>query len=146
MLEGHRQMDYQIEPMKLSSNCYVATHVRKILTSRCILMYLFDAPFDVSYGFQPVKPIDIALPISPYAVSAEATERVRLLKDTHAAVHESLRLSKDIMTHSDTHVTEFEPGDLVYLITKGLVIKQQRDHKLRDRQLGPFKVIRKIYR
>ena len=103
-----------------------------------------DAPFDVSYGFQPVKPIDIALPISPYAVSAEATERVQLLKDTHAAVQESLRLSKDRMAHSDIPVTEFEPGDLVYLITKGLVIKQQRNHKLRDRQLGPFKVIRKI--
>ena len=32
----------------------------------------------------------------------------------------------------------------MYLITKGLVIEQQRNHKLRDRQLGPFKVIRKI--
>ena len=29
---GHRQMDYRREPMKLSSNWYVATHVRKILT------------------------------------------------------------------------------------------------------------------
>ena len=69
---------------------------------------------------------------------------MQLLKDTHAAVQESLRLPKDRMAHSDIPVTEFEPGDLVYLITKGLVIKQQRNHKLRDRQLGPFKVVRKI--
>ena len=103
-----------------------------------------DSPFEVSYGFQPVKPIDMVIPVSPYAVSAKATERVQLLKDTHAAVQESLRLSKDRMAHSDTPVIEFKPGDLVYLITKGLVIKQQRNHKLRDRQLGPFKVIRKI--
>ena len=71
-----------------------------------------DAPFDVSYGFQPVKPIDIALPISPYAVSAEATERVQLLKDTHAAVQESLRLSKDRMAHSDIPVTEFKHNQI----------------------------------
>ena len=103
-----------------------------------------SSPFSSSYGFDPVTPIDIVIPVSPYAVSAEATERVQLLKDTHAAVQESLRLSKDIMAHSDIPVVEFQPGDLVYLITKGLIIKQQRNHKLRDRQLGPFKVIRKV--
>ena len=67
-----------------------------------------DSPFEISYGFQHVKPIDIALPVSrPYVVSAKATELVQLLKDTHAAVQETLRLSKDIiMAHSDTHVTE----------------------------------------
>ena len=59
-------------------------------------------------------------------------------------MQESLRLSKDRMAHSDIPVVEFQPGDLVYLITKGLIIKQQRNHKLRDRQLGPFKVIRKV--
>lgn len=103
-----------------------------------------DSPFSSAYGYDPVKPIDVAIPISPYSVSAEATDRVQLLKDTHAVVQELLLLSKDRMAHSDTPVMEFKPGDLVYLITKGLVIKQQRNHKLRDRQLGPFKVIRKI--
>ena len=73
-----------------------------------------------------------------------AEKRVKFLKDTHAYASELLRLAKDRMAHSDREPVEFKPVDFVYLVTKGLRIHQQSNKKLRDRQLSPFCVSRKI--
>ena len=72
-------------------------------------------------------------------MSADAEQRVKLLKDTHAYASELLRLAKDRMAHSDREPVEFKPEDFVCLVTKGLRIHQQSNKKLRDRQLGPFR-------
>ena len=48
------------------------------------------------------------------------------------------------MAHSDREPVEFSPGDFVILSTKWLRIQQQNNKKLRDRQLGPFRVSHKI--
>ena len=48
------------------------------------------------------------------------------------------------MAHSDREPVVFEPGDLVYLITKSLRIQQQSNRKLRDKQLGPFRVSKRV--
>ena len=70
--------------------------------------------------FQPMTPLDVILPYTPYASSADAEKRVTLLKDTNAYASEPLRLAKDRMAHSDRELVEFAPGDFVYLITKGI--------------------------
>jgi hypothetical protein len=102
------------------------------------------SPFEANYGFKPLTPLDVVLPYTPFALSADAEKRVKLLKDTHAYASELLRLAKDRMAHSDREPVEFVPGDFVYLSTKGLRIQQQSNKKLRDRQLGPFRVSHKI--
>ena len=38
----------------------------------------------------------------------------------------------------------FQPGDLVYLSTKGLHIRSQKCKHLREQKLGPYKVISKV--
>ena len=38
----------------------------------------------------------------------------------------------------------FQPGDLVYLPTKGLHIRSHKCKHLRDHKLGPYKVISKV--
>jgi hypothetical protein len=48
------------------------------------------------------------------------------------------------MAHSDREPVLFEAGDLVYLITKGIRIQQQSNRKLRERQLGPFRVSKRV--
>ena len=65
-------------------------------------------------------------------MSADAERHVEFLRDTHAYARELLQLAKDRMAHSDRRPVEFEAGDLVYLITKGIRIQQQSNRKLRD--------------
>ena len=38
----------------------------------------------------------------------------------------------------------FQPGDLVYLLTKGLHNRSKKFKHLRDQKLGPYKVISKV--
>ncbi len=59
------------------------------------------SPFEANYGFKPLTPLDVVLPYTPFAMSADAKQRVKLLKDTHAYASELLRLAKDRMAHSD---------------------------------------------
>ena len=75
-------------------------------------------------GFKPMTPLDVVLPYTPFAMSADAEKRVKLLKDTHAYASELLRLAKDRMAHSDREPVEVKPGYFVYLVTKGLRIHQ----------------------
>ena len=102
------------------------------------------SPFEANYGFKPLTPLDVVLSYTPFALSTDAKKRVKLLKDTHAYASELLRLAKDRMAHFDREPVELKPGDFVYLVTKGLRIHQQSNKKLRDMQLGPFRVSRKI--
>ena len=36
--------------------------------------------FEANYGFKPLTPLDVVLPYTPYALSADADKRVKLLK------------------------------------------------------------------
>ena len=56
---------------------------------------------EANYGFKPLTPLDVVLSYPPFALSADAEKRVKLLKDTHAYASELLRLAKDRMAHSD---------------------------------------------
>ena len=81
--------------------------------------FLRISPFEANYGFKPLTPLDVVLPYTLFALSADAEKRVKLLKDTHVYASELLRLAKDRMAHSDRDPVEFKPGDFVYLVTKG---------------------------
>ena len=82
-------------------------------------------------------PVDDAKP--------EAIDRLTKLADTQAVVKDLLKLSKDRQAARRTSYTPtFKPGDLVYLSTKGLNIHSQNCHKLKDRFIGPYKVLHTV--
>ena len=98
------------------------------------------SPFETIYGFQPAAPIDRMLPLE--GAEPAAAERLSQLADTQAVVRELLKLSKERQAARRTSYTPtFEPGDKVYLSTKGLNIKSQACQKLKDRFIGPYTVI-----
>ena len=63
--------------------------------------YLRISPFEVTYGFRSLTPIDTILRYTPFAMSADVEKHVDFLKDAHAYAGELLQLAKDRMAHSD---------------------------------------------
>ena len=60
-------------------------------------------------------------------------------------VNRLLKLSKERMATMSTRIALiFHPGDLVYLSTKGLHIRSRKCKHLRDRKLGPYKVVSNV--
>ena len=103
------------------------------------------SPFESSYGFQPAAPVDRMLP--SVGADSAADERLKQLADTQAVVKELLQLSKDRQAAKRTSYTpKFKPGDLVFLSTKGLNIHSQNCQKLKDRFIGPYKVLQTVGR
>ena len=102
------------------------------------------SPFESTYGFQPPAPVDMMLPAITDSDSA-ADERLIKLADTQAVVKELLRLSKDRQAaRRSTPTPVFQPGSMVYLSTKGLNIRSQNCQKLKDRFIGPYKVLQTV--
>ena len=76
---------------------------------------------------------------------AAAADRLQQIYDTQMVVKELLRLSKERQAlETSSQTIEFQPGDLVYLSTRGLRIKSQSCKKLMDRRLGPYKILEKV--
>lgn len=69
-------------------------------------------------------------------MSADSEKHVE--RGAHTYARELLQPAKDRMPHYDREPVKFEPGDLVYLITKGPRIQQHSNRKLRDMQLALF--------
>ncbi len=58
---------------------------------------------------------------------ADAPDRLTLITDVRDVVTQLLNLSKERMTSKSTRtVPHFQPGDPVYLSTKGLHIRSQK--------------------
>jgi hypothetical protein len=101
------------------------------------------SPFEVMYGFQPSTHVDRLLPLID--ATAEAVDRLTMIKDIRDVVHQLIKLLKERMVARTTRTALlFQPGDYVYLSTKGLNIRSQKCKHLRDQRLGPFKVICKV--
>ena len=69
------------------------------------------------------------------------------IHDTHAILEEQLRLAKAEQKHhadKNSNARELEEGDYVLLSTRNLTLHGQSNPKLRDRFVGPFKVLKKI--
>jgi len=100
------------------------------------------SPFEATYGFQPPAPVDLLLPARP-DTPATVTSLTKELADTQALVRELLELSKQRQEKAG-HDIEFNVNDYVYLSTHGLHLQSQPCHKLRDRRLGPYKVVQRV--
>ena len=87
--------------------------------------------------------VDRLLPL--IGATAEAADRLTMIKDIRDVVNQLIKLSKERMAARSTRTAPlFQPDDYVYLSTKGLNIRSQKCKHLRDQRLGPFKVICKV--
>ena len=100
------------------------------------------SPFEATYGFQPPAPVDLLLPTTP-DTPANVASMTKKLADTQALVRELLELSKQRQQVPGEDI-EFNVNDYVYLSTHGLLLHSQPCHKLRDRHLGPYKVVQRV--
>ncbi len=77
--------------------------------------------------------------------TADSADRLALITDIRDVVNQLLRLYKERMAARSTRTAPiFQPGDLVYLSTKGLHIHSRKCKHLRDQKLGTYKVISKV--
>ena len=89
------------------------------------------SPFEVMYGYKPSTPADHLLSMD--GATAGAADRLTLIADIRDGVNQLLRLSKEKMAAKSHRIAFiFQPGDLVYLSTKGLHIHLQKYRHLRD--------------
>jgi hypothetical protein len=80
------------------------------------------SPFEVMYGCQPSTSIERILPM--VGATADGADRLILIADTRDVVNHLLKLSKERMAAISTRIAPiFQPGDLVYLSTKGFHIR-----------------------
>ena len=80
------------------------------------------SPFKVMYRYQPSTPVDRLL--SATGATTNAADRFTLIANIRDVVNQLLKLSKDRMAERSTRTAPiFQPGDLVYLSTKGLHIR-----------------------
>ena len=101
------------------------------------------SPFEANIGFVPPAPVDLMLPLTNIPASAAA--RLQSIKDTQLVVRQLLQLSKErLAAKGNRPAIEFQVGDHVYVATNGLNIKSQACKKLRDRKIGPFRVLERI--
>jgi len=83
--------------------------------------------------------------LSMVGATEYAVDRLALIIDIRDVVNQLLKLSKERMAARSIRTSPFfQPGDLVYLSTKGLHIRSQKCNHLRDQKLGPYKVINKV--
>ena len=76
------------------------------------------APFEVMYAYQPSILADRLFQLAGGAT--DAANRLTLIADIRYVVNQILKLSKErIATRSTRTAPIFQPGDLVYLSTKG---------------------------
>jgi hypothetical protein len=78
--------------------------------------------------------------------TADALDRLTLIRKMRDVVDQLLELSKEGWQLDQLARTApiFQPGDLVYLSTKGLHIRSLKYKHLRDKKLSPYKVISKV--
>ena len=70
------------------------------------------------YGHQPATPADRQLSVA--GATADAADRLTLIRDIRDVVNQLLKLSKERMAARSTRTAPiYQPGDLVYLSTKG---------------------------
>ena len=97
-------------------------------------------PFEVMYGYQPSTQADRLLPLDD--VAADAANILTYIRDV---VNQLLKLFRERMeARSIRTVPNFQPGDLDYLSTKGSHIRSKKYKHLRDKKIGPYKVISKV--
>jgi putative transposase len=105
-------------------------------------------PFEANFGFSPEEPPNLVFSMRPsIPVSQDASERLlRLLHEVHTLVRFVLQLHKDEMQARAKPSTSphFVKGDKVSVVTTNLVLRGHANMKLKDKQLGPFRMEEQI--
>jgi hypothetical protein len=77
------------------------------------------------YGYQPSTPVDQHLPLAE--ATLDVADRLALIVVIRDCVNHLLELPEEIMAARSTRtVPLFQPGDIVYLSTRGLRIRSQK--------------------
>lgn len=101
------------------------------------------SPFESYVGYEPAAPVDRMLPLD--GADSAAADRLTKIADIQAVVKELLKISKERQAARRTPFTPtFQPEDLVYVSTKGLNLRSQSCQKLKDRFIGPYKVLQTV--
>ena len=102
------------------------------------------SPFEAVYGRNPATPADQLTEDTDLPVAA--AERLQALRETQATVRALLQQAKDQMAKRSTsrRLVTLAEGDYAYLSSQGITLPSQPSSKLRDRQLGPFKVVARV--
>ena len=99
-------------------------------------------PFEANYGYRPSTPATLDLP--PPTTSDDYATRLR---DLHLFVQQQSAAAKTLQAayanQHRRHLT-FKVGDSVLLSAEKLTLTAQPSSKLRDRWLGPFRVLKVI--
>jgi hypothetical protein len=99
-------------------------------------------PFEANYGYRPPTPATLDLP--PPTTSDDYATRLR---DLHLFVQQQSAAAKTLQAayanQHRRHLT-FKVGDSVLLSAEKLTLTAQPSSKLRDRWLGPFRVLKVI--
>jgi hypothetical protein len=105
------------------------------------------SPFEVVYGKNPLKPMDLSPMSTSTKFSFEASKRVEEIKKLHEEVREKImRYTQRIeeKVNQKRKKVIFKPGDLVWIHLKKERFPNRRKGKLKPRSDGPFEVIEKI--
>lgn len=101
-------------------------------------------PFMANYGYDPAVPLttNFSSPVTTLPDHVERLQRlhqyaVDLVRASHAA-------QAQLADQKRSTMPDFKLGDYVRVTTKGFTFKQQPSTKLRDRFIGPFKIIEQI--
>jgi hypothetical protein len=89
------------------------------------------SPVEAMCGYQPSTRAHRLLPSD--GVVADAFDRLNLIENIRDGVNQLLKLSTERMVARSTRTAPFlQPGDLVYLSTKGLHIRSHKCKHIRD--------------
>jgi translation initiation factor IF-1 len=105
------------------------------------------SPFEIVYGFNPLKPLDlIHLPVNARG-SLDGTQKAQVVKDLHAKIRQQIEKQNEQYAHKANKgwkLVRFEPGDWVWVHMRKERFPKQRRSKLMPRGDSPFQIIEKI--
>jgi hypothetical protein len=98
------------------------------------------SPFEALYGFIPEPPVALLNP------SVETAQIHRDLQDVHALVRQNMELAKEFQIQYATkgNIPQYKVGDMVKVDATHINLRDQPTEKLKDRWVGPFKVVKVV--
>jgi len=101
------------------------------------------SPFELNYGYRP----NFTIPIEKATSFPAVDQRLQKLREARKEAESALRISKERMKEDyekgKKKAHEFQEGDLVWLDSKAIKIKQPAN-KLGPKRLGPYPVSEKV--
>ncbi|GJZ52515.1 RNA-directed DNA polymerase [Tanacetum coccineum] len=105
------------------------------------------SPFEVVYGRNPITPLDLVPVLEVGQFSKEGADQSEQIKELHRSVQEEIiRHNKQYKEHADKRRKQvlYREGDLVWIHFRKEHFPVGRFGKLKPREDGPFRVLKKI--